>query len=260
MGTVRNISYVNRKEDSLTTALNRKTKEFNTFVYKASHDIRGPLASIIGLANLASSEIDHKESLAYFNMIADCARQLDKTLQELLQVSAIGLGEVNVQKVNIADLTKNIFNRFSAIGQLENIVVHTKFNDIHFIHTDSRLLQLSLQYLIDNSIKYCNQNNREAFIQLQVNPCGQGIEIEIADNGIGIAPLVQNRIFEMFFRGTEMSKGAGLGLYIANKLIQKLGGHISFQSKHMEGSVFKVYLPVTEAQKLNTVKEAAYII
>lgn len=242
MDTVLNNNYQKRIDRSLAAALQQKTNKLNTFVYTTSHNIRDPLSSIIGLVNVAMSETEDRETLMYFKVITDYAKQVDNALQELLQMPAIGQGEINVENIDTNIFLKSIINAFSSNPQIKNIHVRTLVNGVGSLCCDPRFLRLILHNLIDNSIKYRNENGN-GYIHIALHRSEQQVMIEISDNGIGIAGVLQRKIVEIFAGGSERSSEIGIGLYMADKLVKKLGGKIDFYSEEMKGSTFKVYLP-----------------
>lgn len=102
-----------------------------------------------------------------------------------------------------------------------------------------------LNNLITNAIKYQNLN-AESLVKIKTSRNSNELSIEIQDNGIGIADELQPKIFEMFFRATELSSGSGLGLYIVKEIIDKMNGTISVKSTLSEGTVFRINLKVNE--------------
>ena len=230
-------------KESVSDELKKKSAELNQFIYKASHDIRGPLASIIGLSNVALSDIHHPEAQVFFNMIADCAQRLDKTLQELLQLSAIGQGDINVEKFDVRIFFEKTLGSLDPMLSFNGVKVTTHIEDVNDFISDQRLLGLIVHHLVDNAIKFRNCNAPVSYLHLTVRKRVNGIVMEFADNGIGVPMLLQERVFEMFFRGTEHSAGQGLGLYVVDKLVKKLGGTINLFSKEKEGSRFEVFIP-----------------
>ena len=97
--------------------------------------------------------------------------------------------------------------------------------------------------LLSNSLKYYNPDSPNPYVKLTANLVDNGVEIVIEDNGIGIEQQYHARVFEMFFRASEQSKGSGIGLYIVKEIIDKLKGEISFESTFGEGTTFKVFIP-----------------
>jgi signal transduction histidine kinase len=104
------------------------------------------------------------------------------------------------------------------------------------------MVKIIIENLVENSIHFCSWHN--PFIALKVNCVDDSVVLELRDNGEGIDPQYHDRIFEMYFRGNERSKGNGLGLYITKKAVEKLRGSIAFTSGVGRGSVFIVTLPL----------------
>jgi signal transduction histidine kinase len=111
------------------------------------------------------------------------------------------------------------------------------------VETDPTRLQTVLSNLLSNAIRYHDSRKEKKFIQLSCQQTNQSFSLSIEDNGQGIDPEYQKRIFEMFFRANESSQGSGLGLYIVKETIAKLSGSIQLQSVPREGSTFTINLP-----------------
>ena len=110
-------------------------------------------------------------------------------------------------------------------------------------HTDLARLKIVLNNLIGNAVKYHNLRQEDPYIRISAINQSDQLHINITDNGQGIAPEIQERVFEMFYRGHEKSKGSGLGLYIAREMILKLNGDIRLVSEKGAGSSFTIILP-----------------
>jgi signal transduction histidine kinase len=100
-----------------------------------------------------------------------------------------------------------------------------------------------LSNLISNAIRYHDQRKENQYIRLYHKTIGSSFTLHIEDNGQGISPELQGKVFDMFFRGNESSQGSGLGLYIVKETVAKLSGRIQLKSNAKEGSTFSVTLP-----------------
>jgi signal transduction histidine kinase len=96
---------------------------------------------------------------------------------------------------------------------------------------------------VDNAIKYHRHAQAGKFVAVQTENLGTDILIKVIDNGQGIPKEAQPKIFDMFFRASENSKGSGLGLYIVKDMIERLGGSIALNSEKGEGTTFSIILP-----------------
>jgi signal transduction histidine kinase len=135
--------------------------------------------------------------------------------------------EINLEKV---DIKKQIEDGF------ERLKYHEGSEQGHRI-------AVVLNNLISNAIKYRDAHKDNQFIKVEMHIDQTTATLYFSDNGIGISEEWQVKIFDMFFRATERSEGAGLGLYIVKEAIEKLGGKIQVQSKVDEGSTFIITLP-----------------
>ena len=98
--------------------------------------------------------------------------------------------------------------------------------------------------LSSNAIKYHNLSRSNPWVKVSMNISGNNLNIVVSDNGLGISAERQSKIFDMFYRGTEHSKGSGLGLYIVKETIDKMRGTIRVDSIEGEGTSFSVNLPL----------------
>jgi signal transduction histidine kinase len=107
-------------------------------------------------------------------------------------------------------------------------------------------LKVVLHNLIGNGIKYADFNKPGSFIQIEGEASGKLFILKISDNGIGIESGKQSKIFDMYYRGTDKSKGSGLGLFIVKEILMKLGGSIELTSTLGEGTTFIVSFETRE--------------
>ncbi|HIA11523.1 MAG TPA: PAS domain S-box protein, partial [Flavobacteriales bacterium] len=230
-------------------ALRATNRELNTFMYKASHDLKGPLSSMFGLINLTREETNDPLVHRYLDLILSSVGKLDNILDDLIQITIIKQGKVQQEPVRISELIKDVLAAFSSLKDFNEvkITVNNKLNSP--FACDSRLLKTILRNLLENAIKYRNASIKNSFANIEIHKKGEKILIEIADNGIGIPTKYHGDIFDMFFRANETSKGSGLGLYIVKNAVEKLGGTIKIKSNPNAGTTFTIYLPLD--QQLN---------
>ena len=111
------------------------------------------------------------------------------------------------------------------------------------LETDKGRLGVILNNLVDNAIKYHRHANPGKYVAVQTEDLGEKILIKVIDNGQGIPIDAQPKIFDMFFRASENSKGSGLGLYIVKDMVERLGGSIKLESEKGEGTTFTLKFP-----------------
>lgn len=219
-------------------------KDLETFIYKASHDLRGPLVSIIGLTDACREEIGHGSGKPYMEMIGQAIRKLDYTLTSLVQSMSIKKTQLLNDAIDFNELIPEVLSQlqhyegFSRMNISINVKITQLFSSSRFI------LQSILQNLFENAIKYRNVNALRPELNISVEERNNEVVICCEDNGMGIDRELHEKVFEMYFRGTEMASGSGLGLYLVKNGIDRLGGRITVESKRGVGSKFSVHLPL----------------
>jgi PAS domain S-box-containing protein len=228
-----------------TAELNLVTsnRELETFIYKASHDIRGPLASIMGLVNVSRLELRDELSQKYLGMIGQAATKLDYTLSELVKAMKIKDVTQFRDEIDFQLLIKDVLCKFSHYLGFSKMKLELNIGMRQKYLSSRTVIETILQNLVENSIKYQNMKIESPHLKISVNDATEGIQIIIADNGIGINKSVQPQVYDMYFRGTDSSKGSGLGLYLVKKGIEKLKGSISLKSEEGCGTEFTIFLP-----------------
>lgn len=225
--------------------LQEKNDELNLFVYKASHDLKSPVASMLALMTLHNESESAQEKAIYIEKIGDCVSKLNTIMSDLLVLGQITYGALEFEQTSIKTIIDNILKSIEFVDGYKDIQFNIDINeDAKFINTEKGLFQTILLNLIDNAVKYRQKRGEQPFINIQISKKENGILFKIEDNGIGIPEPQQASIFKMFYRATSASKGSGLGLYIVKISVLKLGGTISFESTLGKGSTFNIFLPI----------------
>lgn len=228
-------------------ALKLTNQELETFIYKISHDLRGPLVSILGLINLSKMEIKDRSALEYLRMIGDSTEKLDYILKELVKAIRIKGTESLNEEINFEEVVKDTLSRFKHVEGYSRLKIMTNISyDKKFV-SNRFILDTLFQNLIENGIKYQNQNCIDPFLKINIEEKENGACISIEDNGVGIDNNAVARIFELYFRGTTESRGSGLGLYLVKKAVEKLKGKIDVESTFGKGTKFTVFLGQADA-------------
>ncbi|OFY84960.1 MAG: hypothetical protein A3F72_18430 [Bacteroidetes bacterium RIFCSPLOWO2_12_FULL_35_15] len=222
-----------------------KVNELNTFMYKATHDLRSPLASVIGLVKLAKDITVEPELKQYFNMIDTSVNRMDKLLIDLFNIVNVTQGKLNISVIDFETMVDEIIDSLSNRPNFSEIIFRKKIkSDTLFFHSDSRLLYSVLQNIIDNAIKYKRASSFvEPIILITITVIDNVARISVSDNGTGIPSELQNKVFDMFFRATSGTNGTGLGLYIVKSTVEKLGGEVRLKSEENHGTSVFVTLP-----------------
>ena len=221
-------------------------QELDTFFYKASHDLKGPLASIMGIVHLARLENSSDELPRYLDMIESSTKRLDNTLLDLIELARTRKGVSKLNRVNLSILVDEVLYSLKHMKGFEEVHFTNEVDKKFEIFSDQLLLQSILQNLIHNAVNY--RSEQAPSIQIQAHRHKQEVEITVADNGKGIPEEIRNKVFEMFYRGHPDSSGSGLGLFIVKNAVDKLKGQIAFESLVGRGTTFKVKLPDLQSE------------
>lgn len=221
--------------------------ELDNFIYKTSHDIRGPLASLKGICNVALMDIkDHPMAIDYLRKLSDTADRLDRKLTRLQFVNKLNNQSLKITSINFNLLITTLKKSFEQKAKAANVQLESSIVDNIELTSDYEMLKTILENLLDNAIKFSNTSDRYAsFARIIVasNKLVDGVSIRIIDNGVGIQDSIHKEIFRMFSRASERSETGGIGLYIVKTAAIKLGGRVALM-KNLEGfTEFYVELP-----------------
>lgn len=224
--------------------LKQRNSELDRFVYSTSHDLSSPLKSILGLINVA--RIDHPEirESQYLEMMEKSVHKLESFIEEVVQYSRNARMPIQTDIFDFEKFVSEILidNQYSP--SFEKIKIEIQDDTNEPITTDAMRLKIILNNLISNAIKFHRfDNHKTPMISISRRMISGNNLISVEDNGRGIQSEYVEKIFEMFFRGTQETQGSGLGLYILKETVNRLGGKIEVKSMVGEGSVFTVTLP-----------------
>ncbi|HEY6160608.1 MAG TPA: HAMP domain-containing sensor histidine kinase [Bacteroidia bacterium] len=224
--------------------LKEANRELENFIYKATHDLRGPLSSIIGLISISKTDIEDEKASNYMAMIESAARQLDTTLSGLMQSIRIKDAKDFNEPIDLPVLLEEIKERLKFKEGFDGILIQTQIEPGITFVSNKLIISSLVQNFMDNAIKYRDERKKERYLRINIQKDGDRLRMIFSDNGIGIARELQEKIFDMYYRATENSSGSGLGLYLVKAGVDKLGGKISVQSEPGMGSTFTVEIPM----------------
>jgi signal transduction histidine kinase len=240
------IKHINENLEKLvqdrTRSLAEANKELDTFLYRASHDMRSPVRSIIGLCNIAGHLVEG-EPKDLINKVVSTTMGMDKLLKKLSLISEIN-EPTDFDAINIEETINEIHRNVAATVGAKSRFVLTGTPDVT-IYSYRNLVHTILHNVIENGVIYSAlENERQPELQVHVVADDKSVSITVTDNGQGFDAFVKERLFDMFFKGTEKSPGHGLGLYIVNKAIQAIDGRIDVDSQEGAYTKFRILLPV----------------
>lgn len=232
------ISFINRQN----VELKKVNAELDRFVYSASHEIRSPLSSILGLINLARMG-DTNKRVEYLDHIEKSVNRLDEFIHDIVDYSRNARLGIEVQKVDFETTISNILEDISHTANFEKIRCDLSYKHTIDFYSDPSRLKVVLSNIITNAFKHHRPENVEKpFVSIQTSDYKESIQIQVTDNGPGIDKKHQNNVFDMFYRATTTTEGSGLGLYIVEETLEKLHGTVHVNSDPNSGSSFTIML------------------
>lgn len=223
-------------------------EEKDDFISVASHELRTPIAIMeAGLANMITLQqkgIKQEELLEFTEDAHRQALQLAHVVNDLSTVLKAEHDALSLQSVRFNDIIQDIAREFSKKAQRAQLDFSLELDEqITTIETDPAYLKEVLRNLFDNALKYTKAGS----VIVESHYSGGVITCRVTDTGIGIAKADQQKIFDKFYQAedfhTRETGGTGLGLYIAKKLVEKMGGSIGVKSHLGEGATFFFSLP-----------------
>ena len=223
-----------------TSELEEANERLETFVYKASHDIKGPLKSIIGLTVVGQKDVQDETARNYFDHILKSTRKLDNLLIDLLQITKVRKTSMQLEKINFNEMVASVLSSFENFPGYEKMKISIEIKETVPFYSDKKLLHSIIQNLIENPIKYLDTKKPENILDIKISVTKKITELTFTDNGVGISNEHQKNIFDMFFKANENANGTGLGLYIVKTTVEKLQGSIVLESEPGKGSMFTI--------------------
>jgi PAS domain S-box-containing protein len=223
------------------------------FIATVSHELRTPLAAIYGSAQTLlreDLELDESGERRLLDVIAQESERLSRIADDILFANKLDSGQfvLGEKTIDLPALAQDVVVEMRALfAARDDLSIELSVPEpIACVRADSDKLRQVLINLVDNAVKYSPKGGR---VELTVQTRDGGVRIAVRDEGIGIAPLEQRRIFGKFYRvDPELARGVGgtgLGLYICRELVRRMGGRLSVISEEGKGSMFVVDLPAS---------------
>ncbi len=220
--------------------------DLDRFVYSASHDLRAPLSSVMGLVHLSKLTTDESELRQYLEMIGSRVKDLDRVTKDILNYSRNARSEIQFTSVDLEETIQQVWDELRFDLNANTIRLIKSLPEKVIVKTDKDRLKIILSNLFSNAIKYTNPAVDHSHVVASAEASNKFILLEVTDNGIGIGPEHQSKIFDMFHRATEKATGSGLGLFIVKETVEKLKGDITLNSELGKGTSFKIRIPLVK--------------
>lgn len=223
--------------------LQKANEELDKFVYSASHDLRAPLMSVLGIVNLALLEDDLQSQNEYLELIRKSVKKLDTFIINIIDYYKNARGVPVISNINFEELITEVQATIQYLPEFGKLKITSDIHQEGVFKSDVMKLRIIFNNLINNAVKFQDPSKENPFIHLKVEASSENAKIIIEDNGMGIREIDQDKIFKMFYRAGATNSGSGIGLYIVHEAISKLGGGINISSVYGTGSIFELNLP-----------------
>lgn len=223
--------------------LQQINKKLDSFLYSTSHDLRAPIASVLGITNLSKLEIKDPTSLQYIGMIEDRVKKLDLVISDILQLSKTTHATLKNEAIELDKLMADVLSDVQFNTGAEAIALQFEKQPGATFIGDYSQMKIILGNLVNNAVRYHRLDQPNPFVAIRFEKHNGQVILEVEDNGEGIAASHQQKIFDMFYRASSRADGTGLGLYIVKEALARVGGTVTVQSQLGVGTTFRVILP-----------------
>lgn len=217
--------------------------ELDSFVYRASHDLKAPLNSIMGLITLIRDEKEISAILQYVGMMDKSVKKLDSFIRQLTQFSQDARLQVVQKPIVFQEVIEEAWEGLRHMENAERVRLDMEINQTGEFLNDPVRLGIAFNNMISNAIKYQDLAKENPFLKINIDIQDGQAFCRFEDNGVGIEQDHLDKVFDLFFRASVQATGSGLGLYITCNAIEKLGGKIEVHSEVGAGTVFSMSIP-----------------
>lgn len=232
---------IGRSAQQKSRELSMTNEEISFLMGTISHDVNSPLLSIRGFADILEDRTLSKQKLThYLNRIHTNANHINQLLKDLANFAKIGYVEEKIENTHFRKTIKEAIDILDLKNKYPHIKVKIIGNPKPILASPKRLKEITIN-LIQNALKYTSEENGEVKITLTEEK--EGILFSCEDNGIGIPPELQEKVFEKFFRHGPDSRGTGMGLTIVKKIVESFHGRVWIDPHFQKGTRVCVYWP-----------------
>jgi signal transduction histidine kinase len=219
--------------------------ELDQFVYRASHDLKGPIARLLGLCQLAKLEVTDSLAKEYLERIGKTSSEMNTILENLLYINTLKHEIVKPSTFDIVEVINKVYN---TLGFLSNYTqtefnMETDTNEINF-HTDIDIFKTIIKNLFEFAIKHVDsKENQKSYLHVQIFQKSTDLEVIISYNGIEIPNSNYHLIFNLFHKVANLEESTGTELYTTQLAAYKLHGSVILLESTREKTTFSLHLP-----------------
>ena len=227
---------------SKNVELTERNHELDQILYRASHDLRSPITSMLGILNLIKSESVSDGLMEYYLHMKQMILQLEGVVNTLNLLGRSTQEEIKITPINLHSLIEDEISHLTSLPNFKWIDFRKSITVKNVIQTDEQLLRIAIKSLLANAITF--RLAEQGWIEINVVAEDNRLHLQVKDNGEGIDASIAPKIFDMFYRGSEKSIGQGMGLYLVKKIVNRLHGEIEWESTSGV-TQFRISIPVS---------------
>ncbi len=227
------------------------TMELDRFIYSASHEIRSPVSTLSGVINIMKHDLCGEQAQQYIGFLQAGIEKLEQIIAQLTGHVKNYRNPVEDRYIDFDIMLKDILEEFHrGHPMFSKACLSLEINGSSVFHCDPERLRMILHNIIKNSLDYMDDRKSMKVVSVSVNRKFEKAVIEVFDNGVGIPTTHVGRVFDMFYRASNHTKGSGIGLYTVREAVTKLGGTIKLFSEFGVGTSVIIELPNSKKGKL----------
>ncbi|MHA7813895.1 MAG: CHASE domain-containing protein [Phycisphaerales bacterium] len=243
------LARANRTAAQMNKELELKNEELEQYAYSASHDLKSPLFTIQGFAEILKESIEREDKgkvIEYAEQIMSGAKKMQVNIESLLELSRLGIVEPQMQSASAKSCIQDVISYTSAHCSIDPARI--TISGEATVAIDLVRFKQVMENLICNAFKYAHPD-RACQVQIDIAEASSGqIEIRVADNGIGIPVEHRKKAFELFQRISHDSEGTGVGLAIVKRSIESFGGRVWIEDSPLGGVTVCMRVPRAHTQ------------
>lgn len=214
--------------------------DLNTYIYRSSHDLKGPLMSMKGLIDVANNDPHPGQ---YLQMVTTKVDQLDSLLERLIENVEAERRDLIAKPIDWKKIEKYLQDSLKRNHGSQPLSIEFDIGNTTNVVSDSYAIQGILRHILQNAIDFRDLKKENQSCSVKITQEENEWKMEIRDNGIGIPDEIRDKVFDLYYRGNNLSKGNGMGLYLVQRAATRLGGQVSLQIKPSYETIVEVRIP-----------------
>ncbi|WP_375579189.1 tetratricopeptide repeat-containing sensor histidine kinase [Marivirga tractuosa] len=229
---------------SVNERLRNTSLELDNFIYKSSHDIKGPIVRLMGICDLALQDVEDAKALNYFSMLDKAALRLNVIIEELKLISELHEKPLENSQIDFRTIVQESFNEVAYIENIKNFDLIINLDRNFIFYSDESLIRLITFNILQNSLQFMKSENLKAYkIEFSLSPQTQSISLIFKLHNLQLIDEESNKLMNGFSKAQKEFENISIGLYTVKQCIQKLNGDFNIHSEAQKHTIFEIKLP-----------------